>query len=258
MIRALWSAASGMGAQQLKVDVTANNISNVNTPGFKASRVEFQDVFYAYLRPPNDPDHLLQVGHGAMPSATIRQFTPGILEQTGEDLHLSIEGRGFFQVRDDRTGTIQYTRDGTFRPDQDRRVVTADGRPLLSTTGTITLPPDAVEVTISSDGMVSARLSDGDARELGRLQLATFANPAGLEAIGQNAYLATPASGQALNQWPGQGQGGLVRQGFIERSNVELIEEIVGLMTAQRAYELNSKVVHSADEMMGLANNLRR
>ncbi len=258
MIRALWSAASGMGAQQLKVDVTANNISNVNTPGFKASRVEFQDVFYTFLRPPEDPDLLLQVGHGAMPSAIARQFTPGILEQTGEELQLAIEGTGFFPVRDDRIDAVQYTRDGSFRLDAEGRMVTADGRWLLSTTGTITIPAEAVEVNINTNGQIAARLPNGGTEDLGRLQLASFANAGGLQATGQNAYVATATSGAAVQQWPGTGGAGLIRQGFVERSNVELIEEIVGLMTAQRAYELNSKVVHSVDEMMGLANNLRR
>lgn len=258
MIRALWSAASGMGAQQLKVDVTANNISNVNTPGFKASRVEFQDVFYTFLRPPDDPDLLLQVGHGAMPAATVRQLTQGILEQTGDQLHLSIEGSGFFQIQNDDTGAMQYTRDGTFRLDADGRIVTADGRPLLTSSGVVTVPDNAVEVQIASDGRITAYLADDAPRDLGRLQLAIFPNATGLQALGHNAYVATAASGPAVIHWPGTAGTGQVRQGFVERSNVELIEEMVGLMTAQRAYELNSKVVHAADEMMGLANNLRR
>ncbi|MEW6522483.1 MAG: flagellar basal-body rod protein FlgG [Bacillota bacterium] len=258
MIRALWSAASGMGAQQLAVDTISNNIANVNTPGFKTSRVDFQDVFYAFLRPVDDPDDLIQVGHGVVPAAVRRAMTAGNLESTGNELDLAVEGKGFFRVSYGATGLVEYTRSGAFGLDHSGRLVTADGRYLLGAGGPLTVPSGAVAINVGPDGRVTARLENGSISNIGQLQLALFPNPAGLEARGENVYRATTSSGQPAVHSPMTGGAGRLAQGFLERSNVQLIDEIVGLISAQRAYELNSKVVQSADEMLGIANNLRR
>jgi len=248
-----------MGGQQLAVDTIANNIANVNTTGFKRSRVEFQDVFYAQLVPVDSPDQdLMQVGHGVIPAGIRRFMTMGTLEATGNELDWAIHGKGFFRVGYAAQGPVEYTRAGNFGLDPGGRVVSPGGRYLLGSGGFITAPAETVAISVDAGGEVSAELADGSRSRIGQVQLALFPNPAGLEARGENLFRATPSSGEPILSSPGEGGGGTLAQGFLERSNVALIDEIVGLISAQRAYELNSRVVQAADEMLGMANNLRR
>jgi len=248
-----------MGGQQLAVDTIANNIANVNTTGFKRSRVEFQDVFYALLVPVDAPEQdLMQVGHGVAPAGIRRFMTLGNLEETGNELDWAIQGKGFFRVGYTVDGPVEFTRAGNFGLGADGRIVAPGGRYLLGSAGFLTVPAETVAISVEADGQVSALRADGSRSSVGQLQLALFPNPAGLEARGENLYRTTPSSGQPVLRAPRAGGAGTLVQGFLERSNVELIDEIVGLISAQRAYELNSRVVHAADEMLGMANNLRR
>ncbi len=265
-MRALWSAATGMLAQQLNVDTVANNLANINTTGFKASRLEFQDLIYQHLPSPGSvqggqpPAALLQVGHGVQPVATQRLFSQGSLEPTDNPLDLAIQGRGFFQV-ELPGGTRAYTRDGSFKLDAEGNLVTSNGYRLVLEDGEeVPLEADALEV--AADGTITAVVRDDDGEvtrtEIGRINLATFINPAGLQAMGQNLFLATPASGEPETARPGEGGVGYIQQGYLEASNVNVVQEMVALIVAQRAYEMNSKAIQASDEMMGLANNLRR
>lgn len=253
MIRALWAAATGMLAQQLNVDNTANNLANVNTNGFKKSRVEFQDLMYESLR--SSGGQAVEVGYGVKPAATTRNFSQGNIEETGQPLDVAILGDGFFQVTlpDNQTA---YTRDGSFKVDASGRLVTAGGLALVVDGGG-TIPAGA-ELQIAANGELSYRDAKGQSVAAGKIRLANFTNPAGLEAIGQNLYRPTEASGQATPGDPGQGGLGTLQQRYLERSNVQVVEEMVNLIVAQRAYELSAKVVQAADEMLGQANNLRR
>lgn len=261
MIRALWTAASGMVSQQLNVDTIANNLANVNTSGFKKGRVEFQDMIYAQLRAPavTEGERYLsgiEVGHGVRPSATQRCFTQGNLQQTGNPLDLAIEGEGFFPV-EMPDGSTAYTRDGSFKLDAEGNIVTSDGY-LLDWDGD-ELPEDTLEVSIAPDGTVSVvRAGQDEADEIGQIELVRFTNPAGLESLGKNLFRATPASGEELREVPGTEGLGTILQGYLETSNVQVVEEMVGLIVAQRAYEMNSKAIQASDEMLQIANNLRR
>ena len=262
MMRALFTAATGMIAQQLNIDTTANNLANVNTTGFKRSRVDFQDLLYQTSRVPGSPTAQgveaptgIQVGSGVRPASTQRIFSQGDFQQTENPLDLVIEGDGFFQVlRGD--GTTAYTRAGSFRKDANGRMVNPDGYPLQPE---ITIPAQAVNISIGTDGVVSVTLAGSNTpQQVGTIELARFSNPAGLNAIGRNLFLPTAASGNATTGAPGSLAVGTLSQGFIEMSNVKVVEEMVNLIIGQRAYEAGSRAVQTADEMLQSANNLRR
>ena len=261
MLRALGTASTGMQAQETRVDVIANNLANVNTTGFKKSRTEFQDLLYETIRPAGaagadggQTPAPLQVGHGARPVATLREHTPGGLRETGNPLDLAIEGNGFFQVRSP-SGEIAYSRDGSFRTDSEGRLVNSEGSLVEPA---IVLPADTQQISISSDGVVSVTQSgDTNSVQVGQFELASFANPVGLEAKGHNLYVPTAASGEAIQATPGSEGMGTVVGGFVEISNVRVVEEMVELITSQRAYETNSRVVRAADDMLQATVNLR-
>ena len=262
MIRAMMTAATGMKAQQLNVDNIAHNLANVNTTSFKKGRVEFQDLFYQQTKVPGNPTATgedspanLEIGYGATPVSTQRMFTQGEMVQTGNSLDLAIEGDGFFRVILPQGGEA-YTRDGSFKVSAEGRLMTSDGYTLDPD---VTIPEDATAISISSDGLVSVTLgSDNTPQAVGQLELVRFINPAGLTALGQNLLQQTPASGEALPGTPGAEGLGQVNQGYLEVSNVDIVEEMIALITAQRAYEVNSKAIKTSEDMMGMANNLAR
>lgn len=261
MIRSLYTASTGMQAQELSIDVIAHNLANVNTTGFKKSRAEFQDLFYQQLRaagtPTGDGGTVpvgIQIGQGARPVATATQFSEGDLLNTGNPTDLAIEGRGFFRVLKP-DGQIGFTRAGNLKTDAEGRLVTADGFPLDPP---VTIPADAVEVAISPDGLVAVRQSDQpEPVEVGTIELATFVNPGGLEAQGRGLFAQTAASGEPQQDKPGAPGFGTLSQGFIEASNVKVVEEMIALISSQRAYEVNSKVIQAADQMLRQATNVR-
>jgi len=261
MIRALYSAASGMAAQQMSVDNIANNLANANTNGFKMRRTQFQDLLYqSYVQPgaaagaqtivPSG----LQLGLGTRPASNEIIFAQGNFQQTGNPLDLVIQGKGFFQVLRP-TGEVAYTRDGGFQFDRNGNIVTANGDPLQPQ---ITIPPQAQSVTIAPDGTVSYTQPGQTASQVaGQVQLASFANPGGLNGIGQNLFMPTDASGDPTLGIPGGQEGlGTLMQGYVEGSNVSVVEEFINMIVSQRAYEANSKVVKAADEMYQQINNV--
>jgi flagellar basal-body rod protein FlgG len=264
MMRALYTAATGMGAQQMNVDTIANNLANVNTTGYKKSRIDFQDLLYQQLRmagaSSSDGTQVptgINIGLGVRPAATQKLFTPGLVKPTGNPLDVRIDGDGFFQIQLPE-GDTGYTRDGAFKLDDQRRVVTSDGY-LLEPAVTI---PDKVrteDITISPDGTVQVRVAGEDTvNELTQVTIATFVNPAGLTAIGGNIFKQSPASGGPdTGSANAEGRGALMQR-ELEMSNVAVIDEMVDLITAQRAYDVNSKSIQTSDEMLGLANNLKR
>jgi flagellar basal-body rod protein FlgG len=251
-----------MAAQQLNMDVISNNLANVNTPGFKKSRVDFQDLLYQTLRSAGSTEAQgvevptgIQIGLGTTPAATTKIFSQGDFQQTENPLDIVIEGDGFFQILLP-DGKTAYTRDGTFKLDSQGRIVNSDGFPLDPE---ITIPAEATSISIGSDGTVSVTLPGQTApQELGQIQIAKFLNPAGLENAGRNLFLATKASGDPIIDTPGNNGLGRLASGFIEMSNVKVVEEMVNMIVAQRAYEVNSKAIQTADEMLSIANNLRR
>ncbi len=261
MLRALSTAATGMEAQQAKIDVVANNLANVNTAGFAKSRVDFEDLLYETLRQPGTSAAEgreipvgIQIGHGARLIATQSIFTPGDQQQTGNPLDLAIEGSGFFIVNQP-DGRPAYTRAGTFKTNSQGQITTADGNLLEPA---ITIPADALKVTVGRDGTVSAVLGNQtQPTQLGKIQLAVFANPAGLERVGHNLFLETAASGAARQGTPGTNEIGTIAQGALEMSNVKVVEEMIELIVGQRAYEANSRVIKTADEMLHTTANLR-
>jgi flagellar basal-body rod protein FlgG len=254
MIRSLWTAKSGLETQQFNVDVISNNLANVTTNGFKRVRPIFEDLLYQTLRQPGAQSSQLtqlptglQVGTGAAPVATVRIFTTGNLQQTGNSLDLAINGRGFFQILLP-DGTTGYTRDGAFQLDSQGQVVTALGFQLQPG---ITIPADALTVTIGGDGTVSVtQPGSSSPTQVGTIQLADFINPAGLQSRGDNLFLETAASGPPNVNQPGTSGLGVINQGFVETSNVSVTEELVNLITAQRAFEINSRAVQTSDEML--------
>lgn len=260
MIRSFYAAASGMYAQQTQMDLVANNLANVSTTAYKQVRAEFQDLLYAQMLRPGDYGSQTgtQVGHGARLAATQRIFTTGALVPTENDLDLAIEGPGFFRVqRPD--GSLAYTRDGAFRLDGQRRIVTQAGDLLLGEDGPITVPAGADRIDISADGTLSyTDPATQSPAPLGRLTIVNFTNPGGLLTMGQNLLAPTVASGEAVAGVPGADGYGRLVQGFLEGSNVEVVNEMVNLLTAQRVYEMNAKALQASDEMAGLVNNLRR
>ena len=262
MIRALFTAATGMIGQQLNVDTIANNLANVNTAGYKRVRVDFQDLMYQTLRMPGSPATEgvqlptgIQVGLGTRPAATVKNFQQGTYEQTGNPLDLVIEGNGFFQVSLP-SGDTAYTRAGAFKMDADGNIVTSDGYLLEPP---IAIPPNATELSVMNDGTVAV-LTPGSTEPtvLGNIQLAMFPNPAGLANTGHSLYLQTAASGAATVGTPGLDGFGNLSQGVLELSNVQVVEEMVNLIVAQRAYEASSQAIKISDKMLDTANNVSR
>jgi flagellar basal-body rod protein FlgG len=263
MIRALYSAASGMTAQQLNVDNIAHNLANANTAGYKMRRAQFQDLLYQNVVEPGASAGQqtvvptgLQVGLGTRAASNEIVFTQGNFAATENPLDLVIQGRGFFQIRR-ASGEIAYTRAGSFHTDRDGNLVTSDGEMLEPQ---ITVPPDAQSITIAPDGTVTYSLpNQTSAQKAGQIQIAGFQNPAGLNSIGRNLYLPTDASGEPTVANPGGQEGlGTLLQGYTEQSNVNVVEEFINLIVSQRAYEANSKVVKAADDMYQQVNNLSR
>lgn len=263
MIRAMHTASTGMAAQQLNIDTIAHNLANVNTTAFKRSRAEFADLLYQIQRLPGSSASNvgvfpvgMQVGVGVRPVTVSKEFVQGNLRQTFNELDLAIEGSGFFQVtRPD--GTTMYTRSGSFKRDNTGNLVTGDGDTLVPT---ITIPSGALKIDIGQDGTVSVLLPGvAQATQVGQIQLVRFDNPSGLMAQGNNLYLESTASGPAQQGTPGFATGfGLIQQGFLETSNVNIADEMVNMIIAQRSYELNAKAIQASDDMMAVANNLRR
>ncbi|MGB7570024.1 MAG: flagellar basal-body rod protein FlgG [Chitinivibrionales bacterium] len=261
MVRSMYSAATGMEAQQLYMDTISNNLANVNTTGFKRSKMEFQDLMYQTLKEPGVTNSEgimapsgIEVGLGVKPAATQRLFDQGSLNQTGNSLDVAIQGDGFFQINMP-DGTIAYTRDGSFKLTSDGTVVNSSGYPL---TPQITIPEGAQQLGISADGKVSAVLpGKSTTSDIGQIELARFVNPAGLTGLGQNLYSISDASGQPILETPGQNSMGTLSQGYTEASNVQVVEEMVNMITAQRAYEIVSKAITVSDEMLQVTNNLK-
>jgi len=262
MMRALWSAATGMAAKQLAMDVIANNLSNVNTTGFKKSRVDFQDLMYQTLkvaggtsaRGSNVPTGI-QVGLGCRTSAITRNFTQGDFVQTDNPTDLVIEGEGFFRVILP-DGSYAYTRDGSFKIDSESRLVTSDG---YLVDPEINFDSDVTDISIGTDGTVSVLREGQDSPEvIGQIMLVKFMSPSGLMSIGRNLYKATVGSGEPVEGVPGMDGFGTIAQGFLEMSNVKVVDEMVNMIIAQRAYEVNSKAIQTADDMLATANNLKR
>jgi flagellar basal-body rod protein FlgG len=263
MIRAFHTSATGMTAQQSVLDNTANNLANANTTGFKTSQMAFQDMLYATSRQPGSESLQgqqvptgIQVGNGVRVAGNTRLFTPGSVNSTGNSLDIAIEGNGFFQITAP-DGTYRYTRDGSFRLNSNGELVTADG---FYVEPRLTFPQDTLTVSIGTDGTVSITTasSPSTSTTLGKLTIARFTNPAGLSGDGRNLFAETPASGTALLTPPGQNGTGLLRGGFLEQSNVQVVQELVNLIQAQRAYEFNSKAIKVADEMLSSTNDLVR
>ncbi len=262
MIRALNTAATGMYAQQLFIDNIAHNLANVNTTGFKRVRMEFQDLIYQTLRSSGNTQELgqilpveLQIGHGVRPAASQKSFAQGNTNPTGNPLDLAIEGDGFFQVTHP-DGTIKYTRDGSFKVSPDGALVNSEGYPMEPS---ITVPADATSITITRDGTVSVMLvGEVEPTTVGQLEMVRFVNPAGLLNEGQNLYAETASSGPPIVANPGDEGLGTLAQGYLENSNVQIVEEMVAMITAQRAYEVSSKAIKTADDMLGIANHLKR
>jgi flagellar basal-body rod protein FlgG len=263
MFRALYTAASGMMAQQLNLDNVANNLSNASTAGFRRRRIQFQDLLYQNMVMPGSAATQqttvaagLQVGLGTRSAASEIIQTQGDFSATSNPLDLTIQGQGFFQVRLP-SGETAYTRSGTFHLDAQGNVVTSEGDPIEPS---ITIPPGASSITIGADGTVSVTQSGQQAAEqVGNVQLALFPNPGGLNSIGKNLFLATTASGDPLVGTPGGSEGlGTLQQGYLEQSNVNVVEEFIQMILAQRSYEANSRVVRAADEMYQQLNALGR
>lgn len=254
MIRSLWISKTGLEAQQTNIDVISNNLANVSTNGFKRSRPVFEDLLYQTLRQPGAQSSQqtqlptgLQLGTGVRPVAVEKIHTQGNLQQTGNDLDVAVNGKGFFQVLLP-DGTTAYTRDGSFQTDNQGQLVTSSG---YAVQPAITIPSDALSITIAKDGTVSVtQPGSPNATQIGSLQLAGFINPAGLQSIGENLYLETAASGTPSANTPGTNGLGVLNQHFVETSNVNVVEELVNMIQAQRAYEINSKAITTSDQML--------
>jgi flagellar basal-body rod protein FlgG len=264
MMRSLWTAASGMVSQQFNIDTIANNLSNVNTTGFKKNRAEFEDLIYQTLlmagTPATEVTEVptgIQVGHGVRTAATQKLFSQGSLQSTENQLDLALEGEGFFKVQL-YDGSVAYTRDGSFKVDSNRQVVTANGYLLEPP---LVLPENFImnSLSISQDGRVTVKIiGEEDPIEVGQLEIYRFVNPAGLQSIGQNLYKTTPASGEEIPGPPGLNGMAKTHQGFLEMSNVKVVEEMVNMIVAQRAYEVNSTAIQASDSMLATAISLKR
>lgn len=261
--RALRTAASGMYAQQLNIEIIANNIANVNTIAYKKNKAEFQDLMYQSVSAnplsTNDPSAVntankeIQVGIGVKPASNSKIFKQGDLTATNNQLDIAINGDGFFQLRKS-DGTFVYTRDGSFKLNGDGQIISAGGYVLDPG---ITINSDSSGLTVSRGGVVES-MEGGTSSILGNIETAKFINPAGLKAIGDNLYVETSASGQPLVGAPGENGFGELHQGYIESSNVDIVDEMIAMITAQRSYEINSKTIKTVEQMMQLANNLKR
>ncbi|MFH0945857.1 MAG: flagellar basal-body rod protein FlgG [Planctomycetota bacterium] len=262
MMKALFTAATGMKGQQMSVDVISNNIANVNTNGFKRSRINFQDLLYVTLRKAGDASQGIQsptgfeIGSGVRAVSTTRTFSQGVMEGTQRPLDIAISGRGFFQVTMP-DGTTGYTRDGALHLDANLTLTTSEGYILEPQ---ITFPTNVDSISFGADGTISATTTDSPETptQLGQLQLATFPNEAGLDPLGGNLFRPGAASGTATVVTPGQSGAGTIIQGYIEKSNVDVVSELVNLIVAQRAYEVNSRAIRTGDEMLSQVNGLVR
>ncbi len=260
MIRGLWAAASGMNSMQFNLDVIANNLANVNTVGFKQSRADFEDLLYQTIRMAGtenaDGTQVptgMQVGMGSRPTAVQKIFTQGDYENTGNELDWAIEGRGFFQIVSN--GEELYSRAGAFKLDRDGFVVTSNGDKLQPE---FAVPSGTTKITMGPYGMLVASDQGGAPLASVQFSIFDFANPAGLYSVGRNLFRTTEASGDSVEGNPGTENFGTIAQGFLEQSNVDVVKEMVNMIVTQRAYELNSKAVQTADDMLGIANNLKR
>ena len=263
MIRALYTAATGMNAQETNIDVIANNLANVNTTGYKKSRADFQDLMYQYITEPGAPTSAsgsqnssgIQIGLGVKTASVQKVFVQGDLTSTNNQLDVAIEGDGFFQIQMP-DGSTAYSRAGAFHLDSTGQLVTADG---YVVDPAITVPSDALSLTIGQDGTVSAKLPNNSAlQQLGQLTGVRFTNNAGLRAVGQNLYEETESSGSPVTGLFAENGFGRLQQGYLESSNVSVVEQVVNMITAQRAYEASSKGIQTADEMLSGAINLKR
>jgi len=259
MLRAFSTAATGMAAQQMMVDVIANNLANINTTGFKRSQIDFQDLLYITMREAgteiasgiNSPCGL-EVGSGVRPASTVKVFTAGELQNTGKPLDVAITGEGFLQISMP-DGSTKYTRDGALQMNANGQLVNTSGYALEPS---ITIPSDAVSISIEKNGSVNVTNSTGAISVVGTLQMARFPNPAGLSSEGDNLYAQTDASGTATTGTPGENGLGSILSGFLEKSNVQMVSELVNLITAQRAYEINSRAIKVGDDMLRTANGI--
>ncbi len=262
MMRSLWSASTGMKGQETNIAVVSNNLSNVSTTGFKKQRVDFEDLMYQTIVESGAPITAdikypvgVQLGHGVKPVATHRLFSQGEYQQTDESLDVAIEGEGFFQVQLP-SGDIAYTRDGSWKISEDGIIVNSNGYTILPE---VTIPQDALGINITANGIIAAKMpNQTDLEVIGQIELADFINPSGLRALGKNLFVPTASSGDPVVGIPGQEEFGEIAQGFIEMSNVKVVEEMVNMIVAQRAYEANSKTIQTSDTMLQIANNLRR
>ncbi|MCI5969346.1 flagellar basal-body rod protein FlgG [Helicobacter sp.] len=262
MMRALYTATTGMLGQQLQIDVTSNNISNVNTFGYRKERAEFADLFHQVLQYAGSSTSEttlsptgIEIGLGVRPTAVQKIFSQGNFKETEQNLDVAITGNGFFQI-ELPDGTIAYTRDGSFKRDDEGNVVNSQGYLLVPN---ITIPDDATQINIGTDGTVTVvQGNETEVNQIGQIETANFINPAGLHALGDNLYLNTNASGDPIVGTPGLNGFGQLRQGFVETSNVKLVEEMTDLIVGQRAYEANSKSIQTADAMLQTVNQLKR
>ncbi len=264
MMRSLWTAASGMTGQQFNIDTISNNLANVNTTGFKKTRADFEDLLYQTTRIAGTPATELttvptgiQVGHGVKVAATQKVFTQGALQSTGNVSDMAISGEGFFRVLL-LDGSYGYTRDGSFKIDSNGQIVNSNGYRLMPE---VTLPQNFIRdsLSVSQDGRVTVKVAgNNNPVQVAQLELYRFVNPAGLQSIGQNNLKATNGSGPAIGGRPGFDGMGQINQKFLEMSNVSVVSEMVNMIVAQRAYELNSKAIQTSDTMLGIANNLKR
>ena len=262
MDRSLFIAATGMEAQRINIDVISNNLANVNTTGYKKSRADFQELLYQGLKTAGatsaegtEVPTGIQLGLGVKPAAVQKMFQQGDFVSTGNSLDLVIEGKGFFQISTP-DGETAYSRAGAFKLNSEGNIVNSDGYALEPS---ITVTSDTLEITITSDGTVSVlQAGTNTPVEVGQIEIAQFINPGGLQAIGKNLFFPTGSSGEAATGTPGSEGLGSINQGFLELSNVNVVEEMVNMIVSQRAYELNSKVIQATDEMLALANNLKR
>lgn len=259
MIRAMWTAASGMSAQQMMIDVTANNLANVNTTSFKKSRADFEDLFYASYRDQGSPTTAggtvpvgIEVGMGTRPLSVQKIFSQGDYMETKNDLDLAIEGDGFFRIISDDKEI--YTRAGAFQIDSDGYIVNARGDRLQPD---FSVPSDTASITVAKNGDITCLSSDGTSLATGQIPIYIFTNPAGLSSNGRNGYIATDASGDPIEGVAGTDNFGTVAQGYLEMSNVDAIEEMINMIVGQRAYEINSKAIKTADSMLQTTNNIR-
>jgi len=260
MLRGLWAAASGMAAQKMTIDVIANNLANVNAAGFKKSRADFQDLMYQTITQAGSRTSTggqiptgIQIGMGTMPVGVQKIFRQGDFEETKGELDMAIEGKGFFKVLSNEEEL--YTRAGNFKLDSEGNIVTPNGDKLQPE---ITIPSETISIRIDSGGTITVFDPGGVGSSLGVIETYNFANPSGLFSSGHNLYRATDASGEAISGTPGLDGLGTIVQGYIEMSNVDVVEEMVSMIMAQRAYEINSKAIQTADDMLQIVNNLKR